>query len=113
MKTLKFEGLELIYSQVDAKLKVNDFDYVMSVYANAKYGIIDLNNRPSEKVLIDEFVYDLGEHLEESMQVDDETVTFCHTNKYTKEIECLEFSYDVIKENKTDIEIEVEYMGKG
>jgi len=110
MKTLNYNGLDLEDKQVDVEIKVKDFEEVLRIYESVKYDDTDYENRPDN--LTDELTKDLGLYLEETLQDDDETIVFGYVNRDTNEDENIEFNYNVIEEDETDMIVEVEYKGR-
>ena len=110
MKTLNYNGLDLEDKQEDVEIKVKDFEEVLRIYESVKYDDTDYENRPSD--LTDELTNDLGLYLEEALQDEDDTIVFGYVNRDTNEDENIEFNYNVIEEDETDMIVEVEYKGR-
>ena len=110
MKTLNYNGLDLVDKQVDVEIKVKDFEEVLRIYESVKYDDTDYENRPDN--LTDELTKDLGLYLEEALQDDDETIVFGYVNRDTNEDDNIEFNFNVVEEDETDMVVEVEYKGR-
>jgi len=110
MKTLNYNGLDLEDKQVDVEIKVKDFEEVLRIYESVKYDDTDYENRPDN--LTDELTNDLGLYLEEALQDDDDTIVFGYVNRDTNEDDNIEFNFNVVEEDETDMVVEVEYKGR-